>query len=292
MFNPFKKKVLICTWRDAYLNECLIRNVNSTYEAKKVVFRLLEKDFRENDAVTSITVSRVLTFLTKISIDRSGESANRARKRLAAAWSWGIKILDLPEKNPFRGIPKFRSDEQPRYVPSLEDFKAVHTLTRGADYAMLLTALHTAARRGEIFRLTWNDVDFNRRIIRFGTRKRFGGGLQYDWIPMTTQLKNTLLEHRKESIKANLPLIFPRSDGKEYIVRANFLRCLCAQAGVKRFGFHGIRHLAASIMADKGMSIAGVQMVLRHTSPLTTARYLHKLGVLANDLDNVFEEPP
>ena len=58
---------------------------------------------------------------------------------------------------------------------------------------MLLAFLHLAARRGEVFRLTWDDVDFRNNQIRLWTRKRRGGDLEFDWLPMTKMLKEALL---------------------------------------------------------------------------------------------------
>jgi integrase len=189
----------------------------------------------------------------------------------------------MSEEKPFL-IPVFPQDERPRYVPPLGDFEALHALATGKDHAMLLTALHTAARRGEIFRLTWDDVDFTRGIIRLGTRKRAGGGMQYDWLPMTGSLSASL----SALYRQGGGYIFPRADGERYKVRTSFLRKMCAQAGVRRFGFHSIRHLSASLMAQHGMSISNIQYVLRHKSPLTTTLYLHRLGALKQDLDSVF----
>lgn len=45
-----------------------------------------------------------------------------------------------------------------------------------------------AARRSEIFRLQWTDVDFQNSRIRLGTRKRRDGTLEFDWLPVNTEL--------------------------------------------------------------------------------------------------------
>ncbi|MDR2819451.1 MAG: site-specific integrase [Desulfovibrio sp.] len=290
MLAFFKKKTSISGWKDAYLDFCAAKNVENTRRAKAFAFRVLLATFPGGTNVAKITKQGALAFLLQVARERGGGSANEVRKRLRAAWNWGVEFLDMPEVNPFR-VPKFPQDERPRYVPPLGDFKAVHALTSGADYAMLLTVLHTAARRGEIFRMTWDDVDFQRGIVRLGTRKRAGGGLQYDWVPMTSALKETLTAHKNDS-RGCSGLVFPRPDGCPYKTRANLLKKLCAEGGIKRFSFHAVRHLAASLMAQKGMGITSIQAILRHTTPLTTARYLHRLGVPSQDLDSVFSTGP
>jgi len=97
----------------------------------------------------------------------------------------------LPSRNPcvVRKLPEVRN---PRYVPPAEDFFKLLNMTDGQDRVMLLTFLHTAGRRGEIFRLTVSDLDFQNNRIRLSTKKRTGGNLEYDWLPMTAELKREL----------------------------------------------------------------------------------------------------
>jgi integrase len=290
MFSLFRwlKRPTIAKWSSAYMSSCAVTNVQSTCQKKEFAFGLLAKEFSVAGSATQITKQRALAFLARVALERSGGSANDVRKQLAAAWQWGHVFFNLPAENPFR-IPKFPEDEHPRYVPSPEDFNAMHALIKGSDYAMLLTFLHTAARRGEIFRLAWADVDFHRGIIRLGTRKRSGGGMQYDWLPMTQMLAAALLAHKQES---RTELVFPGPGGGQYKARSTMLKKLCVAANVKRFGFHSLRHLAASMMAEEGLPITYIQTMLRHQSPLTTARYLHRLGALKGEsLDRVFCSP-
>jgi integrase len=62
-----------------------------------------------------------------------------------------------------------------------------------------------------------------------------------------------------------------------YQYRQHRLKQLCAKAEVKPFGFHGIRHLFASILASENVPLVEIQYMLRHTSLATTQRYIHRL---------------
>ena len=67
--------------------------------------------------------------------------------------------------------------------------------------------------------------------------------------------------------------------GKRFTSRQHFMEKLCEKAGVKKFGFHGIRHLTASTLYKLGYEVAVIQIVLRHQSPNTTERYLRRIGL-------------
>jgi integrase len=216
-------------------------------------------------------------------------AANKDRKNLVATWNWGIKYLDppLPGPNPclVERMPEVR---HPRYVPPEEDFWKIYAAAEGQDKVMLLTFLHLAARRGEVFRLTWQDVDFGNDRIRLGTRKRKDGSFEWDWLPMTQELRKALRwlwEHRP--IKDS-PYVFVCLDEKEcqkehygnrFLYRHQFMRALCETAKVKPFGFHAIRHLTASTLYKLGYEVAAIQSILRHKSPGTTERYLKSIGM-------------
>jgi integrase len=121
----------------------------------------------------------VLKHLLIQKADRSGNAANKDCKNLKAAWNWGMKYLDplLPGPNPFL-VERMPEERHPRYVPPEEDFWKVYELSEGQDRIMLLCFLHLAARRGEIFRMTWDDVDFGNSQIRIWTRKRLDGSYE------------------------------------------------------------------------------------------------------------------
>jgi len=70
------------------------------------------------------------------------------------------------------------------------------------------------------------------------------------------------------------------------------MRRMCKRAGVKRFGFHAIRHLTASTLYNQGHPLSVIQAILRHKSPSTTEKYVKTLGLesVRGVLDNVFSD--
>ena len=194
--------------------------------------------------------------------------------------------MGLPEKNPFKAVPRFGEERVAKYVPPVEDFWKVHEAAEiEQDKVFLLTLLHTAARKGEIIRLLWSDIDFTESRMRLWTRKRRGGNLESDWIPMTEEPRKALLQHR---MNANGVYVFTRENGQPYKWRQHLMKSLCGIAGVKHFGFHAIRHLTASMLDKAGLELTVLQAILRHKSATTTARYLHTLRGTKVALDEVF----
>ena len=285
MFPLFRRGPTIGEWRAAYLGYAQ-RFGGTSQQGKARAFRRLASSVSDKTSTKKLTKSAVLALLQQVARDTTGGAANETAKHLRAAWSWGELCLGLPA-NPFAGISKQPHDEHPRYVPPVTDFGAVLAVAESLkDRTMLVLALHTAARRGEIFRLRWEDVDFDRGMIQFGTRKRAGGGMQYDWIAMSDALAGILAEYR--AMTDGYGLVFTAPGGREYKTRSTWLRKLCHDAGVRRFGFHGLRHLSASLMAEAGLSIPTIQSVLRHRNPQTTSIYLHKIGSVREKLDRAF----
>jgi integrase len=104
---------------------------------------------------------------------------------------------------------------------------------------------------------------------------------------MTSALHTALSQHQKTS---RSEYVFTDPDtGYPFKGRENYMQCLCKRARVKAFGFHGIRHLSATILAHEGLDIPSIQAMLRHKSINTTARYIKSLGVTSDKLDSIFQ---
>ncbi len=278
-------------WAEEYLDYAKNNWAKITYGEKKGALSRLFKNIDADSNLAMMTPSLSMKHLMQEAKSRSGNAANKDRKNLAAGWEWGRKYINgFPQDilNPFKAVKKFPEKRSPRYVPPEEDFWKAYYQAKGQDQIMLLAYLHLAARRREVFNLTWEDIDFGNSQIRIWTQKREGGTKEFDWLPMTSELKKSLMGWWQERPIKNSPFVFVCLNkehfcepyyGKPFKERRHFMKKLCERAGIKPFGFHGIRHLTASILYHKGYDVSVIQAILRHKSPTTTNRYLKKLGL-------------
>jgi integrase len=287
--TPIDTGYSVTEWINSYLDFAVPRFVKKTNAEKKDAFKALFAVVAKTTPAEEITPGVALNVLRKVAATRTGYAANKARKNLGAAWSWGVKYLGMPVLNPFLQVEKFPADQHKRYVPPESDFDKVVEVAGVQDKVFLLACLHTAARRGELLRLTWQDIDFPSQRVRLGTRKRAGGGMEYDWIPLTDDLCAAL--HTLRRINSSFTVVFPsQRGGNQCKERSRFMRLLCEKAGVKHFSLHAIRHLSASMLARANVSIPIIQAILRHKNPNTTARYLRALGSIPDVVNDVFSK--
>jgi integrase len=131
--------------------------------------------------------------------------------------------------------------------------------------AVLVAALDTGMRLGEIKTLVWSDVDFENGILV--VRALNSKTLRARQVPMTLRLRRELDKLAKKC---------PTSDsvfGIRDNVRSSF-ETATKRAGVAGLRFHDLRHTAATRLAER-LQIVEVGRVLGHRSPVTTYRYVN-----------------
>jgi integrase len=135
---------------------------------------------------------------------------------------------------------------------------------------MMKLALFTGMRRGEIFRLKWSDVDFERGFIQIRAPK--GGKSQK--IPLNDAARELLAGH----VRTDSPYVFPGRDGQQRVTIAVPVQKIKKEANLpKDFRpLHGLRHVYASMLASSGqVDMYQLQRLLTHKSPVMTQRYAH-----------------
>jgi integrase len=167
-------------------------------------------------------------------------------------------------------------------------------------YAMFATFLYTGMRKGEVCGLTWDCVDFARRI--FNVRRSYSGftkSAQHREVPMPSSLVPILQAHKlAEPYQGEL--VFPNDRGAMYTKNGkleDILHAALARVGLKQIRIHDLRHVYASHFLMAGGNIFDLQKNLGHHSVAFTAAVYGHLSqdhrVRESDrLSGLFAAPP
>jgi integrase len=153
--------------------------------------------------------------------------------------------------------------------------------------AFLRLALATGMRRGALIALRWDDIDWQRNMIRLrgeSAKKR-----TTDFIPLTATARQILAQIPKSGSE----FVFPGKEGEQ---RQDFRRI--ARRVKKRAGLpedfrplHGLRHAYASFLASSGkVDLYTLQKLLTHSSPQMTQRYAHLADEALHRAANIVDD--
>lgn len=187
-------------------------------------------------------------------------------------WGWiddsPMRKVTKPKES--RGRVRFLSDSERAVL-----LKACKESSNPYLYPVVVLALSTGMRHGEIMGLTWEDVDLNRgRAILHETKNG-----ERRAVAVTGHVMDLLKEMgRVRQIDSNL--LFPsRENRPQKPQKAIDLRtpweAALKKADIPDFRFHDLRHSAASYLAMNGASLAEIAEVLGHKTLQMVKRYAH-----------------
>ena len=141
------------------------------------------------------------------------------------------------------------------------------------DYALIIVMLRLGLRRGEVARLTLDDIDWHAGELVVG-----GKGGREDRLPLPADVGQAVASYLRRGR--------PVSDRRELFLRArapfapiasgtvaSTVRRACRRAGIPEVGAHRLRHTTACEMVGAGVPIVEIGQVLRHRSLQSTAIY-------------------
>jgi integrase len=183
-----------------------------------------------------------------------------AKKGLCPGMSFKI---ELPKVN-----NKKTEDLNPEQLQALLEVIEQDANQQAANFMKM--ALFTGMRRGELFRLQWQDVDFERGFIHIRQPK---GGIDQK-IPLNQPARKLLAAHPR----TGSPFVFPGRGGNQRTdINKQLVRIKEAAGLPKDFrALHGLRHVYASMLASSGqVDLYTLQKLLTHKSAAMTQRYAH-----------------
>jgi integrase len=212
----------------------------------------------------------------------SKSSLNRDRTALLALLNAAVAdgLLSVNPIAKFKPL-KLEDDERVRYLGEAdpaERERFMAAVERAPEYfaVMVKLALLTGMRRGEIFSLTWQNVDLagGKLTVRASAaksqRKRV---IQLP--PAAIDLLKGWRKAHADVVDIKLHVFLNSATGKPYTDIKFRWQALCRDAKIADFRFHDLRHDYASRLVQSGVDLYTVQKLLGHSSIEMTQRYAH-----------------
>ncbi|MFT4255699.1 MAG: site-specific integrase [Pseudoxanthomonas sp.] len=246
------------------------------------------KSKRLKDGIKPATVNRDLS---------------RIRGALSRAVDWG-----MIDKHPMKTVKQAKGtdDSRVRYLTPAEDARLRKALTkredkrresrqrhnawhaeRGSaghpvwpddgftDYLLpvVLVALNTGMRRGELLGLEWGNVNLPGKLLTVTVGNAKSRKARH--IPLNAEALDVLTRWKKQAAKdARLVFPSPKTGGRMDNINTSWEE-ICAEAKLEDFRFHDLRHSFASRLVMAGVDLNTARELLGHSDIRMTLRYAH-----------------
>jgi integrase len=202
---------------------------------------------------------------------RAPATINRMKAAGSSLFRYAVGQNYIPT-NPFRGIPALSENNKRQRFLSEDERQRLLEVCKSSEwdrlYLLVLMALTTGCRQGELLGLTWDRIDF-KEATAYLPRTKNGE-------PRTVPLPNMTLAELQKVREIGSGLLFPSElkPNSAFEFRKHWDRAL-VDAGIEDFRFHDLRHSAASMLVNMGIPLYTVGQILGHKNQQTTARYAH-----------------
>ncbi|HKX27146.1 MAG TPA: site-specific integrase [Blastocatellia bacterium] len=248
-----------------------------SYRTDKFNLKAITAHFK-NKILREITTADINTYLqqrreipTRRGKPRSGASVNREQMLMSAIFRHAI-AEGYCETNPVKGIKQYKETGRRKRIVNVEEEARILAALTGTDAKLrpvVILALNTGMRSGEIANLRWEDVDFDAGIngvihLREGATKN----QEARELPMNDQVRTMLLELRANK-KAGRIFNF-----HEKYLAIRFAR-LCDQLGMPEVTLHTLRHTFNTRLIKAHISPLIVKKLMGHKNIEMTDYYAH-----------------
>ena len=271
-FEQFKNDFL------AYAATNLSQNTVRMY---KTIFRIFGT-FVRNNFLNEITPQAIDKYKVKRLREISPVSVNIELRMLKAAFGTA-KRWNLVRRNPFNDVPFLRIPEQVPLSLTHEEFQKFISMIRESWFKeLVIFAVLTGMRRGEILNLRWQDVNLAGRVLLIQSNENFITKHGKKRIVPLSDLAVTILESKLK--KQTNEYVFTLNDKK---ISGGWVTHLFkryvreSKLSNPKFRFHSLRHTFCTWLVESGVPLAHVQQIVGHSSITVTEGYSH---LTANNL--------
>jgi integrase len=229
----------------------------------------LKEFFGADRQLTDITPADIEGYKLHRRKQVSGSTVNRELALLKRIFNLAIDWDFYVGSNPVRKVKFFQEFNTGRRIltPSEEENLVRHATPHLQD--IILFALNTGLRIGEIFILLWPNVDWENGVLNVFAPKT--GKIRA--VPMNSETRRILEVWARG--KRNEFVFYNYETGKPFVDLSAGFALACRKAGISGVTWHTLRHTFASRLLDRGVDIVTVKELLGHSTVLVTMRYLH-----------------
>jgi integrase len=213
----------------------------------------------------------------------------KIKQFVKAVFDLGIMRGRVPgvTRSPTVEVALKRSEEKKPEILSITEIQRLVTLAEDQDHPwrrIWSVALLTGMRSGELYALTWKDVDFESKLINcnksYNCKTRsFKSTKAGYWrqVPISPDLESVLLEQKE--LTGQTDHVFDRSWQWDKGLQAKVLRSFCFINGLPSIKFHTLRACFATQMLRNGVEAARVMKICGWKELKTMQHYVRLAGV-------------
>ncbi len=230
----------------------------------------------DNLKLHELTRAAIVEVRDELDKERAPGTVNRYLALLSHACTIAEREWEWMDSNPLRKVSRLQeANGRVRYLSDDERdrlLKAAKASTHPHLYAIVLLALTSGARKGEILSLHWKDVDLkSNRAILHDTKNRERRTLTL--VPPVVKELSKLKKVRR--IDTDLIFTHPATGKPNPFYFDNAWREARDAAKLRDFRFHDLRHSCASYLAMNGATTVEIAAVLGHKTLAMVNRYSH-----------------
>ncbi|KKW22675.1 MAG: Site-specific recombinase, phage integrase family protein [Candidatus Kaiserbacteria bacterium GW2011_GWA2_52_12] len=253
-------------------------NKHSEQRTKKYVISTVLVPFFGKISVGKITSHQIEQFKARMNTKGVGNKTVKnyltvLNKCLGTAYEW-LQLDGTPPKIKWPKCNPARTD-----FLSPDECELLLKHSEGVVREMILIALRTGMRQGEIKGLQWNSISWENRSV--AVRHSRDDRMKMLVSPKSNRERHVPLDADVYEIlyarKNNTGYVFLDTDKEpfDYHRMERRLTKACNDAGIRKVGWHILRHTFASHLAMKGVPMTAVQQLMGHSNITTTMRYSH-----------------
>jgi integrase len=205
---------------------------------------------------------------------RSSATVNRYIATLSSSLTYGCRQLRWLDENPCFNLIKLKEAKGRDRILSEEEAMRLLNACRESRspylFCIVLMAITTGMRQGEILKLKWDEIDLENQLAHLRETK--------NGRPRSVPLVDEIVAELKrlyESRMPNKPLIFASKTAFGQIEIKKVWQEALRSAGIENLRFHDIRHSFATLAARQGASNLELATAMGHRTLQMLQRYTH-----------------